>query len=270
MTAIVQASLVSNVTSWPTVVAALSLVMFALILSWWWGLRIEWEVVKAAVRAAVQLLAVGFLFALIFGSTRAEYWAWGWVVAMAVIATVVVYRQVGSGIPGLAVAAGVAVGFSAIVSIAVTFGLGVIEYDAVSLVVVVGITIGNAVPSAVLGVNRSVEMSRERVGELEALLATGFDRRGVVRFMSPRAARIALMPQVERTKVVGLIALPGAMTGLLLAGVDPVDAVLIQLLVMYLVLGTAALCVVATVTSVVRSSVTPLLRVADWVRIAED
>src|SRR3546814_16473964 len=41
-------------------------------------------------------------------------------------------------------------------------------------------------------------------------------------------------------KTVGLIALPGAMTGLILAGVDPVDAVLVQVVVMYLILGGAA------------------------------
>jgi putative ABC transport system permease protein len=74
-----------------------------------------------------------------------------------------------------------------------------------------------------------------------------------------------LIPQIERTKVVGLIALPGAMTGLLLAGVDPVEAVVIQLLVMYLVLGTAAVCVVGVVTAITRAAVTADLLIADWV-----
>lgn len=84
--------------------------------------------------------------------------------------------------------------------------------------------------------------------------------------MGQRAARSALIPQVERTKVVGLIALPGAMTGLLLAGIEPVEAVAIQLLVMFLVLGTAAVCVVSLVTAVMRASVTDELTVAAWVR----
>jgi len=66
--------------------------------------------------------------------------------------------------------------------------------------------------------------------------------------------------------VVGLIALPGAMTGLLLAGVDPVQAVVIQLLVMYLILGTATLCVVAITVTVTSRSVTEGLRVENWVR----
>ncbi|MEL7207324.1 MAG: ABC transporter permease, partial [Actinomycetota bacterium] len=119
--------------------------------------------------------------------------------------------------------------------------------------------------SAVVGVNESMRLCRDRSGELEALAALGLDRGQVVRFMAPRAATPAIVPHVERTKVVGLIALPGAMTGLLLAGVEPVDAVVVQLLVMYLVLGTAALCVSAVVVHVMRAALTPDLRLARWV-----
>jgi putative ABC transport system permease protein len=121
-------------------------------------------------------------------------------------------------------------------------------------------------PSTVLGLNQAVDLAVDRPGEIEAALALGFDRIQVGAFLAPRAARAALIPQIERTKVVGLIALPGAMTGLLLAGVDPLDAVMIQLLIMLLVLGSTAICVVTVVALVTRASVTDDLRLADWVR----
>jgi putative ABC transport system permease protein len=265
MPVIAQSSLTSGAIGWPVVLASLSLVILALGLAWGLGLRIERLLIVASLRAAAQLLAVGYVFALIFKSTGAEYWAWLWVAGMIVIATAVVVRRAKYRIEHLALVAGMAVLGSALISIAVTFGFGVIDYAPVSLVVIAGITIGNAVPSAVLGVNRSVDSSRERIGDLEALLSLGLDRRQIVRFMAPRTARTSLIPQIERTKVVGLIALPGAMTGLLLAGVEPVEAVVIQLLVMYLVLGTAAVCVVAVVTAITRAAVTSDLLVADWV-----
>lgn len=252
------------------VLASLSLVLLALALAWWLGLRIERRLIEASVRAAAQLLAVGFVLLLIFQATGAIYWAWLWVGVMVGVATVVVVRRAKHRISGLAVVTVGAVLGSALISAIVTFGFRVIEYSPVSLVVIAGITIGNAVPSAVLGVNQSIGLSRARKGEIEALLSLGFDRRQIVRFMAPRAARNSLIPQVERTKVVGLIALPGAMTGLLLAGVEPVEAVAVQLLVMYLVLGTAALCVVATVAAITRGAVTSDLLVADWVSRYED
>ena len=265
MLMLAQSSLTSSAVGWPVVLASLSLVLLALGLAWALGLRIERELIIASVRAALQLLAVGFVFALIFESTGAAYWAWMWAIGMSIVATVVVVRRAKYRIDGLALVAGTAVAGAALISIAVVFGFGVIDYGPISLVVIAGITIGNAVPSAVLGVNQSVDSCRDRIGDLEALLSLGMNRKQIVRFMAPRTARTSLIPQIERTKVVGLIALPGAMTGLLLAGVDPVEAVVIQLLVMYLVLGTAAVCVVAVVTAITRSAVTEALLIADWV-----
>lgn len=251
---------------WPVVAASVSLVALALVLSLWFRLRLERQLVTASVRAAVQLIAVGLLFGTIFESDRAMWWAWGWVAVMVVVATVVVVRRAEQPVGGLGPVAGLAVASAAAVSLAVTFGFGVVDYEPVSVVVIAGITIGNAVPAAALGANQAVALGRDRFGELEALLSFGFDRRQIVRLLAPRVARTALLPQLERTRVVGLIALPGAMTGLLLAGVDPLRAVLIQLVVMYLVLGTAAVCVTATVATITRAAVTPDLSAADWVR----
>jgi putative ABC transport system permease protein len=249
---------------WPVVLASLSLVGLALGLAWWLGLGIERDVIWASARAAIQLLAVGLLFSFIFESDLALVLALTWVAVMVSIGSIVVRRRADHPIPGLGWASLAAVLGTAAISLAVVFGFGVFEWEPVSVVVVAGITIGNAVPSAVLGVNQAVNLSRDHMGEIEAALALGMSRRQVVRFMAPRAARSAVIPQVERTKVVGLIALPGAMTGLLLAGVDPFEAVVIQLVVMYLVLGTAAVCVVTVVATVTRASVTDDLRVAHW------
>lgn len=54
------------------------------------------------------------------------------------------------------------------------------------------------------------------------------------------ALRTALIPAIDSTKVVGLISLPGAMSGLILAGVDPLTAIRYQIVVMYLLLAATA------------------------------
>lgn len=248
------------------ILAASSLVVLAVVLSRLFRLDVDRQIVVAASRASVQLLAVGFLFAAIFTSRWALWWAWAWVAVMVAVATQVVSRRARWRMPWLETVAGGAVAASVAVSVGVMFGFGVLEFDPVSLVVVAGITIGNAMPSAVLGLNQAVDLARDRPGEVEAALALGFDRTQVSRFLAPRAARSSLIPQIERTKVVGLIALPGAMTGLLLAGVDPLAAVVIQLLVMLLVLGSTAMCVISVVALATRAAVTDDLRLASWVQ----
>jgi putative ABC transport system permease protein len=260
----------SGVWDWPVAAASVSLILLAAGLSLWFGLGIERSIVWAALRAAIQLLAVGGLFALIFRSNWATAWAWLWCAGMVVLASWVVVRRTRVPVPGLLAASAAAMVISAAISVATIFGFRVFPFDPVTLVVVVGITIGNTLPAAVLGARQAIDLVRDRPEQLEGLLALGFDRRGAVRFAAPRAAATAITPQVERTKVVGLIALPGAMTGLLLAGVDPIDAVVVQLLVMNLILGTVAVSVVTVVAVVTRAAVTPRSTLAPWTRFGTD
>jgi putative ABC transport system permease protein len=46
---------------------------------------------------------------------------------------------------------------------------------------------------------------------------------------------------IDSTKTVGLIALPGAMTGMILAGVSPLEAVQLQIVVMCMLMGATAI-----------------------------
>lgn len=260
------ADISQGVTGVPVVAASLSLVLIVLGLAWWLRLGINRDISVAVIRAAAQLLAVGAVFTAIFSSSYAIWWASGWIAFMAAVATFVVTRRAKHRIERLPLVAGGTVAASAAIVVAVIFGFGVFEFGPVALVVVGGLTVGNAVPAAVLGVNLAISTVRDGVGTLEGLLALGFDRRGVVRFLAPRVVQTALIPQIERTKVVGLIALPGALAGLLLAGVDPVEAVVVQLLVMYLVLGTAAVSLVSVIIAVLRDSVTDQLIPAKWTK----
>lgn len=249
--------------------AAASLVLVAIVIgvSLWRGLGLERSVLWASFRAAVQLVAVGLLFTVIFESGLANLWSGLWVLVMVVISGVVVARRTGAG-RDLLVVGLFAIGATVAVVLAVIFGLGVLDIEAVSVVVIAGITIGNTMPTVVQAVDRTRSQLTESAGQIEAKLALGFDGPAATRRVVHEVARLALVPQIERTKVVGLIALPGAMTGLLLAGVDPLDAVLLQLVVMFLVLGAVALSVIIVTLAMTRQALTPDLRLADWVNSA--
>jgi putative ABC transport system permease protein len=135
----------------------------------------------------------------------------------------------------------------------------------VTLVVLAGITLGNTLPSAVLAVKAGAQAYSDNPGTIEGALALGLDADQVNRLLTPRAIQTALIPQIERTKVVGLIALPGAMTGMLLAGADAMSAVLVQVVIMYLILGSVAVVVVSVVTAIGVRAFTSDVRLADWV-----
>ncbi len=236
--------------------ASLTLVAVALLLGRALDLGVTRRLVVAVLRAAVQLLAVGAVFGFIARSSQAMTLAWVWVAVMVGITSAVARRRA-PDLPGGGPVAGAAVGVTVGLCLGVIFGLGVLPYEPVNLIVIAGITIGNTLPSQVLGANQLLSSIRDNRGQLEAMLALGLTVPQVTRVAGGPIVRTALIPQIERTNVVGLIALPGAMTGLLLAGADPVDAVLVQLIVMYLVLGAVATSVMVTVVIGMRRLFTP-------------
>jgi putative ABC transport system permease protein len=219
--------------------ASLLLVGVAVAVSAWQRLGLGRSVAWAALRAIVQLLLVGTALALIIDPHRSLAWSWAWAAAMTMYAGDVVRRRAPE-IPGvlpLAAAAFIAAGG---VTLGTLFGLRIFPLEGRTVVPLAGLMIGNAMNATVLTARRTVEELRDKRAEVEARLALGHSARAAARPYLTAALRTALVPQVETTKAVGLVFLPGAMTGLILAGVHPVDAVLVQAVVMFLVLGAVA------------------------------
>jgi putative ABC transport system permease protein len=224
---------------WGGLALSLLLVVVAILISLWRQLGLEATMAWAATRALVQLLLVGVALDLLLDPGRPLAWSWLWVALMILFAADTVRRRQ-RDIPGLFVLALVAFACAAAVTLTVLFGFGAFELDARTLVPLAGLMIGNSMAATVLVARRIVDAFRDQRDELEARLALGMPSSEAARPYVRNALRTALIPQIETTKAVGLVFLPGAMTGLILAGVEPLDAVRVQAAVMYVVLGSAA------------------------------
>lgn len=224
---------------WGGLLASLVLVAVAVALSVARRLGVERSIVWASARALVQLLLVGVALDLVLDASHSIWWAWLWVGAMILFAADTVRRRAPE-IPGAFILSLAAFAAAGVVTLGVLFGFGVFPLEARALIPVAGMTVGNSLASTVLAGRRVLEELRDKRDEVEARLALGLASGDAARPYLRAAVRTALVPQIETTKSVGLVFLPGAMTGLILAGVDPLDAVLVQTAVMYLVLGSVA------------------------------
>lgn len=222
------------------VAASLVLVAVAVAISVRQQLGFERTILWAALRAFVQLVAVGSALAVVLDDDAPVWWAELWVVGMIVIAAFTV-RQRTADVPGVLGVALVGIGGSVVVAQLVLFGLRIFPFEPVAVVPLAGVLIGNALGASVTATRRVVAELADHRDEVEARLALGQPSPEASRPYVRTALRTAMTAQIESTKVVGLIALPGSMTGLILAGVDPVDAVLVQVVVMYLILGGTAM-----------------------------
>ena len=252
---------------WSGLALSLILVAVAVALSMWQGLRLEREILWACGRAITQLLAVGYLLVLVVDEDAPVVWAWLWVVAMVIFAAVTVRRRA-SEIPDILRLSALAIAASAAISLLVVFGLGVYPNVGRAVVPIAGMMIGNSIGSVVVAARRIVGELADRRPEVEARLALGQPWQQASKPFVRSALRTALTSQLESTKAVGLVFLPGAMTGLILAGVDPVDAVLVQAAIMYLILGCVATNVVVIGLGLTRRLFTPDHRLVRLARTA--
>ena len=219
--------------------ASTLLVAVAIAVSVWRRLGLERDMVVATVRAAGQLLVVGSALAVVLAPDAPLWWSWAWVVGIVAFAGATVRSRAPAlpGVLGISILANAVTGLIAFVLV---FGLGVFPLEPRTLVPIAGMVIGNAMKSQVVSAQRTVDAATQRRLELEARLALGQPSEVAARPLTRSVLRTALSPQIETTKAVGLVFLPGAMTGLILAGVDPLDAVLVQAALMYIILGAVA------------------------------
>jgi putative ABC transport system permease protein len=227
-----------HIPNWLGVLASLLLVGIAIAVSIRSRLGLTRELLVAAVRAFVQLVAVGAVLTLLF-ARAGLVGALAWVSGMVVIAGFVAAGRARSLPKGRSIA-WAAVGTGTAVTMGVLLAVGVIEAVPSVVVPVGGMVVSGAMTAAILTMRRLTETAREQRLDIEARLALGLTADEAMAPHLRRSVTVALIPAIDSTKVVGLIALPGAMTGLILAGVEPIVAVRYQIVVMYMLLAAAS------------------------------
>src|SRR5262249_15907035 len=135
-------------------------------------------------------------------------------------------------------------------TLALVLALGVFPATARYLVPVGGMVIGNAMTASAVALNRLSDDVRNAAARIEATLALGATSTEAIRPIARRRLRAGMIPLIDSTKTTGLIFFPGTMVGMLLAGASPVDAVRLQLVLLYVLLGAVA---VATLLAVLLS-----------------
>ena len=231
------------VPTWAGVAASLALVAAAIAIAWRQRLHLAREITIAAARAGIQLAAVGAILLLVFRHGGLAGAA-GWLTLMVIIAGQVAARRA-RGLPRALPVATAAVAAATVATMGTLLALGVISTQARVVIPVGGMVVSGAMAAAAVTLTRLREEAAAARPLIEARLCLG---QPADRAFTPHlhaALRTALIPAIDSTKTVGLISLPGAMTGLILAGVSPLTAIRYQIVVMYMLLAAAALAALA-------------------------
>ena len=222
----------------PRILASLSLVLGAVLISRWQKLDLEGQILVAVVRAFIQLTLIGYALSFIFTAENPIY-----ILLIVVVMTAVAVHTSagrGAGVPHATWVALVAIVFGSALTLGMLLALNIFQFTPQQFIPIAGMVIGNAMIATSLVMGRLRDEIRAHRLEIETALALGATRRQAIAPQFKRALHSGMLPMIDRTKTVGLIQLPGAMVGMILAGASPLEAVQLQIIVMYMLIGAVA------------------------------
>lgn len=219
------------------------LVLIAIGISLWLKLGLAKTLTIAAVRTVAQLSLIGLILAWIFAK-ESWYEVLGILSIMTLIAAISAKNRIKRPYPGLLIDTLLSLGVAAfgVTLIAMLIILQVTPwYSPQYIIPILGLILGNSLTAISLTTGRLIDHlhdHQDQIRTLLALSATPYEacHRAIISSVSG-----GMMPTINSMMVVGLVSLPGMMTGQILAGADPTQAVRYQIVTMFLICASSAI-----------------------------
>ncbi|WEG18082.1 iron export ABC transporter permease subunit FetB [Alkalihalophilus pseudofirmus] len=213
-------------------VSMLFLIIFVLIpvsLSYVYSLNLAGSITWSSFRGAAQLFLIGYLLTFLFELPPLI----GIPIMLSVMITVAGFHAAkkGRGISGVLLLI-----FGILVTVELTvlsmwLGFDMIEFTPEQVIPMSGMVIGNSMVAIGLAIERMKSEFNENHNRLLAALSLGATPKEATQPIIKRIVRAAMIPNVDGLKTIGLVQLPGMMTGLILAGVSPHIAIRYQIVI---------------------------------------
>ena len=237
-----------NLSLWDVAIAALLIVVNGAV-SVALKLDLERKLAWAAVRTVVQLLAIGYVLGWVFQFDR-WFVVLPLMVAMTLIAGFAGAQRGARTYAGQRIDSVVSIWLSSWLVAAV--GLFVVIrirpwYEPQYAIPILGMILGNTLTGVSLGIERMTEELTARRDHVDMALALGATRWEAAQAPARQAVRAGMIPTLNQMAVVGIVSLPGMMTGQVLAGQSPLQAVRYQIVIMFLIAASSALGTVLAV-----------------------
>lgn len=217
--------------------AALAVVAMAIVLSYLQKLGLEGEMAYSIFRSFLQLSIIGFVLQFIFTQKNAL-----WIIAAYLFMVSVAGYTAGQRakhVPRGKYVAGVSILAGTSITMFLLVLLHVFPFTPRYIIPVAGMMVGNAMTVTGVTMKKLRDDIKIQTNLVETALALGATPRQATLQQVKRALVIALSPVLDNAKTVGLISLPGAMTGLIMGGASPLEAIQLQIVVMNMLVGAS-------------------------------
>lgn len=223
--------------SYLTLSLTLIFVLIPLILSRTLKLGLEKDTFIATVRSIIQLLAVGYILQYVFEADNVIFILL--MILLMIGAATQNARKKGVAIKGITWKLIVTFVFIEVLTQSILLGLKIVPPTPQYIIPISGMIIGNSMVLGILFLNRFTSEIENHEDETELILSLGGTPKQAIHNQLITSIKASTIPTIESQKTIGLVQLPGMMSGQIIAGADPVQAVQFQLLILFLLLTTA-------------------------------
>jgi len=218
------------------------LVILAILILYFRRIEIGRDLSSAALRGFAQLMLLSVVLTYVFTSVMWHTLAIVIFIAMALLAGYTSARRVDMPKAALITTPSIAIGAS--ISLAIMIALNVIPLKPEFVIPIAGMAFGNAMNICSLTLTRLLSEIRNNKSRIEVMLALGATPYHAVEQYERASIKSALIPTLDSMRTLGIIFIPGAMTGMLMAGVEPITAAVYQLSIFFMIISSGAITAV--------------------------
>ncbi len=218
--------------------AAYLVLIFPVAVSFFWDLQLHREMIAVSLRATAQLILISLILLPVFHS----HWTVqaGLILAMLFLGALIA-RERGRRIPRALPIAAVSLGLSYGPVIALFLLIGALDLLPNLVIPISGMLIGNAVRTVGLTYHRAFGDFESHQPMLEAMMLDGASYPEALRIPAQATLKTALLPRLDALKTLGIVHIPGAMAGMMMAGAAPLEAAGYQLMIFFGIVAVSAL-----------------------------
>lgn len=202
-------------------------------------LGLEHDITIATIRSVIQLLIIGYVLKFVFNANSILYILL--MILLMIVAATLNARKKGKAIKGISWKIAITLITVEAVTQGILLGFQIVPATAQFIIPISGMLIGNSMILSILFLNRfTAEIDAHR-DEIELILSLGGTPKQAVHTQLLNAMKASMIPTIESQKTIGLVQLPGMMSGQIIGGANPIQAVQFQILIIFALLTTAAI-----------------------------
>lgn len=221
------------------------LLVVPLIVSYKQKLNIERDIVYSVIRAIVQLLIVGYLLEYIFNIKNT--------IATLIIVLIMTVnaafntKKRGKGIDNIVLISFISLTVGTVITLGTLVLVHAIENTPKDMIPVGGMIVSNSMIAIGLAYMNLKSGFKENKIQVETKLSLGADIKLASKDIINKSIKLAIAPSIDSAKTLGIVSLPGMMTGLILGGTSPIIAVRFQIMVTFMILASTSLSTIIAI-----------------------